>query len=142
MGRAEHKDPARQDRHFLTGLRIATDALALLADREAAERRQLHHLATYQGLGNLVQNRLDQFGGLVARKTDLLIDGRSEEHTSELQSLMRISYAVFCLKKNKKQSKYNTTTQTHHIVHVQHNNPNKKHSNTQTPTNKPITWNT
>src|SRR3546814_4482010 len=32
-------------------------------------------------------------------------DGRSEEHTSELQSLMRISYAVFCLKK-----KNNTTT--------------------------------
>src|SRR3546814_7668342 len=29
--------------------------------------------------------------------------GRSEEHTSELQSLMRISYAVFCLKKKKKQ---------------------------------------
>src|SRR3546814_9749540 len=28
-------------------------------------------------------------------------DTRSEEHTSELQSLMRISYAVFCLKKNK-----------------------------------------
>src|SRR3546814_9036219 len=28
-------------------------------------------------------------------------DARSEEHTSELQSLMRISYAVFCLKKNK-----------------------------------------
>src|SRR3546814_1575124 len=30
------------------------------------------------------------------------IAGRSEEHTSELQSLMRISYAVFCLKKKKK----------------------------------------
>src|SRR3546814_3032985 len=30
----------------------------------------------------------------------LHIGGRSEEHTSELQSLMRISYAVFCLKKN------------------------------------------
>src|SRR3546814_2966251 len=30
-----------------------------------------------------------------------LIDERSEEHTSELQSLMRISYAVFCLKKKK-----------------------------------------
>src|SRR3546814_8713188 len=29
---------------------------------------------------------------------------RSEEHTSELQSLMRISYAVFCLKKKKKQN--------------------------------------
>src|SRR3546814_7157998 len=32
------------------------------------------------------------------------IHGRSEEHTSELQSLMRISYAVFCLKKKKKNS--------------------------------------
>src|SRR3546814_9037372 len=32
---------------------------------------------------------------------------RSEEHTSELQSLMRISYAVFCLKKKKKTSKTN-----------------------------------
>src|SRR3546814_6975376 len=31
---------------------------------------------------------------------------RSEEHTSELQSLMRISYAVFCLKKKKKQRQY------------------------------------
>src|SRR3546814_4396151 len=30
---------------------------------------------------------------------------RSEEHTSELQSLMRISYAVFCLKKKKEQNK-------------------------------------
>src|SRR3546814_4537038 len=30
-----------------------------------------------------------------------VVDGRSEEHTSELQSLMRISYAVFCLKKKK-----------------------------------------
>src|SRR3546814_3446228 len=40
---------------------------------------------------------------------------RSEEHTSELQSLMRISYAVFCLKK-KKNTKYNTSehTQTYH----------------------------
>src|SRR3546814_1296496 len=36
----------------------------------------------------------------VAGKT---IIGRSEEHTSELQSLMRTSYAVFCLKKKKKQ---------------------------------------
>src|SRR3546814_1195595 len=34
---------------------------------------------------------------------------RSEEHTSELQSLMRISYAVFCLKK-KKNIKHNSTT--------------------------------
>src|SRR3546814_2490991 len=35
---------------------------------------------------------------------------RSEEHTSELQSLMRISYAVFCLKKNKISTHSNTPT--------------------------------
>src|SRR3546814_3478348 len=41
----------------------------------------------------------------VLRKT--INDQRSEEHTSELQSLMRISYAVFCLKKKKnKQTTY------------------------------------
>src|SRR3546814_5187430 len=34
---------------------------------------------------------------------------RSEEHTSELQSLMRISYAVFCLKKKTNQNDYNVT---------------------------------
>src|SRR3546814_8878236 len=44
---------------------------------------------------------------------------RSEEHTSELQSLMRISYAVFCLKK---------TTTTHH--NIQHKHPNTYTSNT------------
>src|SRR3546814_7229164 len=39
---------------------------------------------------------------------------RSEEHTSELQSLMRISYAVFCLKKNKtKQKRNDINTQQH-----------------------------
>src|SRR3546814_7045006 len=38
-------------------------------------------------------------------------DARSEEHTSELQSLMRISYAVFCLKKKKK------TKKTNRIIH-------------------------
>src|SRR3546814_16458624 len=38
--------------------------------------------------------------GAMASLLDLTVD-RSEEHTSELQSLMRISYAVFCLKKKK-----------------------------------------
>src|SRR3546814_7064756 len=38
--------------------------------------------------------------------------GRSEEHTSELQSLMRISYAVFCLKKKKQQTYKHMTTHT------------------------------
>src|SRR3546814_10584543 len=42
----------------------------------------------------------------VARSTCKALK-RSEEHTSELQSLMRISYAVFCLKKKKKDTIYN-----------------------------------
>src|SRR3546814_2194089 len=45
---------------------------------------------------------------------------RSEEHTSELQSLMRISYAVFCLKKKKQQNKTqptHTDKQSHHYRH-------------------------
>src|SRR3546814_1452302 len=42
-----------------------------------------------------------------------LLDDRSEEHTSELQSLMRISYAAFCWKK-----KIQYTSQT--VIHIQH----------------------
>src|SRR3546814_2594642 len=44
---------------------------------------------------------------------------RSEEHTSELQSLMRISYAVFCLKKKKKlqTNKLNSRQNTTHTVY-------------------------
>src|SRR3546814_18326870 len=38
-------------------------------------------------------------GGQLGRAVGVAQQGRSEEHTSELQSLMRISYAVFCLKK-------------------------------------------
>src|SRR3546814_5002471 len=40
-------------------------------------------------------------------------DSRSEEHTSELQSLMRISYAVFCLKKKNNHAHYSKYTCTH-----------------------------
>src|SRR3546814_7224519 len=40
------------------------------------------------------------------------LHARSEEHTSELQSLMRISYAVFCLKKKKNESTSSTTYTT------------------------------
>src|SRR3546814_1294857 len=39
---------------------------------------------------------------------------RSEEHTSELQSLMRISYAVFCLKKKKQKQSYTPLSHTIH----------------------------
>src|SRR3546814_6408549 len=45
---------------------------------------------------------------------DAPFGARSEEHTSELQSLMRISYAVFCLKKKNKQSIKETTSKNRH----------------------------
>src|SRR3546814_3601550 len=51
------------------------------------------------------------------------LSGRSEEHTSELQSLMRISYAVFCLKKKNKKNKTQTyqanITQSSQITSIQ-----------------------
>src|SRR3546814_7944998 len=56
------------------------------------------------------ENSLDGVNNLMVRAQELLVQasststgdtGRSEEHTSELQSLMRNSYAVFCLKKKK-----------------------------------------
>src|SRR3546814_2299021 len=49
--------------------------------------------------------------GVGARRGGL----RSEEHTSELQSLMRISYAVFCLKKKNSSSIHTSDTHTFHI---------------------------
>src|SRR3546814_10352215 len=51
---------------------------------------------------------LRKLGGADMMKITSLMRVRSEEHTSELQSLMRISYAVFCLKKkNKYSTNYN-----------------------------------
>src|SRR3546814_5630899 len=57
-----------------------------------------------------------------------VLRARSEEHTSELQSLMRISYAVFCLKK-KKITTYNIyhTQQTHKSVHNPHYKSQLRH---------------
>src|SRR3546814_1837581 len=81
-------------------------------DGRGGDRRMRH------ADGHLVQ-RLDQVpGGVQSRHCGALVviheqlalviaarsqPGRSEEHTSELQSLMRISYAVFCLKKKNTQ---------------------------------------
>src|SRR3546814_3140996 len=78
--------------------------------------RVLHHLADVDGRPDergvdAVVELLDDVGRAVVERADHglgrleEIRHRSEEHTSELQSLMRISYAVFCLKKKK-------TTQT------------------------------
>src|SRR3546814_3497904 len=51
-------------------------------------------------VGHLVDEERPIGFPLDARAFQIFLAQRSEEHTSELQSLMRISYAVFCLKKN------------------------------------------
>src|SRR3546814_1094131 len=77
------------------------------------ERAQLHRLAQIfldvNAIGRVVAElrRIDlQMAAAAATPTGFLKGAfRSEEHTSELQSLMRISYAVFCLKKKTKRRK-------------------------------------
>src|SRR3546814_9366835 len=61
---------------------------------------------------------------------------RSEEHTSELQSLMRISYAVFCLKKKKTtktnpQTPIHKTNPTKHTEYQSNNHHSQKHTHKQ-----------
>src|SRR3546814_4556277 len=58
------------------------------------------HPDTAVNLDAIARRRIIAVGGLDTRRGGGGDEVRSEEHTSELQSLMRISYAVFCLKKN------------------------------------------
>src|SRR3546814_6959524 len=82
--------------------------------------------------GNIVAGAIaDIFDALIVTLGDTRLEPdlddllwRSEEHTSELQSLMRISYAVFCLKKKKKipstKNKYNDDKQTYNFNSLLH----------------------
>src|SRR3546814_1063815 len=87
-------EPLAEERH---GVAVPTgDGDAVLGDVQvaAADRAPDHR---HHG------PRLEVVAVAVVRQRGLAVDDarRSEEHTSELQSLMRISYAVFCLKKKK-----------------------------------------
>src|SRR3546814_6741747 len=84
--------------------------------------RQLERLATHVGGEAL----LFVAAGVAAGEQDVVqhllgditsAQVRSEEHTSELQSLMRISYAVFCLKKKKTNKRQSPTESTSHYLH-------------------------
>src|SRR3546814_5671911 len=57
---------------------------------------------------------------------------RSEEHTSELQSLMRISYAVFCLKKQKNNTPHVITPMTHRKYHTNYTLTNNSQTSRHT----------
>src|SRR3546814_7225925 len=94
--------PVRSEATIVPG----NDALS----REERERRRDRIFAPFQqAIAAAIDRRID--AGLptiliaVHSFTPVFLGvARSEEHTSELQSLMRISYAVFCLKKTKTQS--------------------------------------
>src|SRR3546814_4448600 len=63
-------------------------------------------------------------GEVLAGSAGNLVD-RSEEHTSELQSLMRISYAVFCLKKKKRYKESTVSTETTIAHAIQNTTPHQ-----------------
>src|SRR3546814_6108317 len=103
-----------------------------------ADRRRNRHVVVVEdddqpriGRTGIVHRLIGHAGrhGAVADHADDVV--RSEEHTSELQSLMRISYAVFCLKKkNTNKIKNSTNTSTQYIqaikrtrVYILHNTP-------------------
>src|SRR3546814_10098759 len=71
----------------------------------------------------LVVQKPDGRGGWPDEVPHMSLSTRSEEHTSELQSLMRISYAVFCLKKKKTQI---NKAISHDLIHEQHTTKNTK----------------
>src|SRR3546814_9728864 len=86
------EDPPSRCRRFVTNVRMAESDTA--GDYEVVS-----YLYVERSRGDNWRNET-----ITAERRDVwrAIEGRrSEEHTSELQSLMRISYAVFCLKKKK-----------------------------------------
>src|SRR3546814_7304171 len=104
-----------RDVAMAAGVSRATAARVLSNPELVAEKTRLRVLEVVQRLGysrNSVAAslRTTRTGRIIVTVPDIsnpffshVIRGvRSEEHTSELQSLMRISYAVFCLKKTKK----------------------------------------
>src|SRR3546814_5845736 len=83
---------------------LSTSAPATIATMPSAIRRSKFSLKTNQA--NSAVNTPSAFSSKEAPDAGIPVSPsmskRSEEHTSELQSLMRISYAVFCLKKKNK----------------------------------------
>src|SRR3546814_8495474 len=73
-------------------------------DRIATIQRHMIH--SWEVLATLTPHDFLTFRGFLRRASGF--QSRSEEHTSELQSLMRISYAVFCLKKKNYIHDYST----------------------------------
>src|SRR3546814_1152119 len=73
------------------------DDVEIMFDHDDADALLHKGVEDFQQFADILE--MEAGGGLVQYVER--VAGRSEEHTSELQSLMRISYAVFCLKKKK-----------------------------------------
>src|SRR3546814_9349161 len=89
---------------YTTLFRFAEDAVAVcdyVIEIEDGARLDFHILNMGGKLGRVSLDVTLGEGAHFELGGAILGHGRSEEHTSELQSLMRISYAVFCLKKKK-----------------------------------------
>src|SRR3546814_10228747 len=114
MAAAAHVGPATFAAGRGRGVRHRLDLLEDRIAEEVAQRVRFHGM--HRRAAVPVERRdiavVDRYGSVAARDHHLvaLAPTRSEEHTSELQSLMRISYAVFCLKKN-------TNKTTEHSIH-------------------------
>src|SRR3546814_1917346 len=114
----DSSDPKRETRrsdvafwlHLLAAPLIVHPVFSLLGltDGSASVMEAVVVLLVYVGLGPTAL-AIDRRALLVSALAYVLWALRSEEHTSELQSLMRISYAVFCLKKKK----YTTIKENH-----------------------------
>src|SRR3546814_271299 len=87
------------------GIELARD----FVQNEFVERGMIADLNVHWDIGADGLARPHAHVMLTMRESRIGEDGRSEEHTSELQSLMRISYAVFCLKKNRTNQNHKTT---------------------------------
>src|SRR3546814_2960858 len=91
-----------EETHLPQPLRISVRATLEMADHYAPGT-PLSQSKNYMDLKHAASAALPQ-----GQHFTLIEAVRSEEHTSELQSLMRISYAVFCLKKQYKHTTHNT----------------------------------
>src|SRR3546814_8408338 len=89
-----------------------SSAVASAAYRSASELHddRLNRDHDFSNKAGVIHSEVMLPEGAPERLTDRLTLWRSEEHTSELQSLMRISYAVFCLKKKTKLTKKKITS--------------------------------
>src|SRR3546814_2814741 len=102
----KHEQRNFQGAREANGMGLVIDPVRNGMGPQIAERRSGHQQKNIPGLTEIGLDTLR------------VVKLRSEEHTSELQSLMRISYAVFCLKKKKTKQKQQINTRATQKIHI------------------------